>query len=90
MRWCFGHDAVNLGTSAQTQVASGYFAGTMAVPFSARPGAVRDMLGKASGTLSGAADKNILMLQALPHGAPSTVAIAVFPTYMHKKMIHTF
>ena len=26
MRWCFGIGAVHLGTSAQTQVASGYFA----------------------------------------------------------------
>ena len=51
--------------------------------------AVRDMLGKASRTLSGAADKHILVLQALPHSAPSTVAV-VFPTYMHQKMIRKF
>ena len=52
--------------------------------------ALRDMLGKASRTLGGAADKNIRVLHALPHSAPNTVAIAVFPTYMHKKMIHKF
>ena len=89
MRWCFGIGAVHLGTSAQTQVASGYFGVLWQYP-SALVLAVRDMLGKASRTLSGAADKNILVLQALPHSAPSTVATAGFPTYMHKKMIHKF
>ena len=70
MRWCFGHDAANLGTTAQTQVASGYVRVLWQYP-SALVLAVRDMLGKASRTLSGAADKNILVLQALPHSAPS-------------------
>ena len=89
MRWCFGIGAVHLGTSAQTQVASGYFGVLWQYP-SALVLAVRDMLGKASRTLSCAADKHILMLQALPHGAPSTGSTAFFPTYMHKKMIHNF
>ena len=88
MRWCFGHDAANLGTTAQTQVASGYVRVLWQCP-SALVLALRDMLGKASRTLSGAADKYILVLQALPHSAPSTVAV-VFPTYMHQKMIRKF
>ena len=44
--------------------------------------AVRDS--KASRAFSGGADKNIRVLHALPHSAPSTVATAVFPTYMHQ------
>ena len=53
MRWCFGHGAANLGTTAQTQVASGYVRVLWQCP-SALVLAVRDMLGKASRTLGGA------------------------------------
>ena len=60
MRWCFGYGAVNLGTTAQTQVTSGYFAGTMAVPFSAHPGIARHARQSKLRTLSGTAHDGLL------------------------------
>ena len=86
MRWCFGYGAVNLGTTAQTQVASGYVRVLWQCP-SALVLAVRDMLGKARRTLGGAANTDMRVLGALPHCAASTVA-AVFPAYVHQNIIN--
>ena len=47
------------------------------------------MLGKASRTLSRAANVDLRVLQALPLSATSTV-VGVFSTYIHKKMIRKF
>ena len=98
MRWCFGYDAVGLGTTAQTQVASGYLAGTMAVPFTARKwlqsfldGAVdvvvagrrEVLLGKLVWLVVGAAAALVVAVAEIPHRCQAFHSVATRKWWWH-------